>query len=1160
MGRLCMAHDDGHSGLPSGAGHFRRVAKHLSESSTGALRRLARCAPPLHSQPSPRCHQILKSSNVQTNLNAETPPTLRCPSGSPRQSSAQFGRPVASAMKEFAFMASVVAIAILGFASTASMAGSLSVSGGGTATYSRGIEVPPGAGGLAPSVGLSYAGGSGNGPLGYGWNLQGLSAITRCGPIQAIDAKRAGVTYSATDKLCLDGMRLIQTNESGDPAVTMNAVGVPVSSQANDAQGLSASSYREFRTEKDMYARVRAYGYANGDTSGASGPAYLKIWMKSGQIFEYGASPTADPNANALITRTGAANGAMVWALARISDTAGNRIDFKYEQRTPAWGTGPTSGSPTLGREWAIREIQYSGNKVVFNYDNDTRTDRAEAYQQSTKIVSVRRLESITTYVNSANTGALGPASNAVAVKTVALQYDTGPVSRRSRVISLRECAGAPGSTRCLPAETFTYSAGGGDAYTVNPAFRNDALALTVLRNSSDTIGTIAFDINGDGKTDLLRWGDSPANNGVWFSNGDGTFNSATTTFNIGVNLMRSDGCYRAYIADVNGDGLPDIVRYRSPTNRSGAACPSSDTNHLVFMNNGNGSFTQSTLTGPTLFLGPPQTNGPMTVSTSTFFLMDVNGDGKVDIITAATPALSSDACTGCTNVYLGNGAGNFAPVTSNVNNVNLYNYDGTTSPILTDLNGDGLSDLIAWRYKGSSVQTQIWLSRGDGSFDGGIQFLCGGPMCAPYKTPIDVNGDGKPELAIVGTLQLGGDAQNYQWMSVPTVPMGTVLDLNGDGLDDMLVTSDTPSGNTLHLSNGDGTFRVSTTFNLGVGMPVQLNKSDRTYGYLVGDFSGRGSVEFLRTASAPASGDATSNLLLVKSDAMPPDLMQTMRTSTGSTTTLYYVPLGNAVPSSPSAVGGRYIHERGNPDAVVSGAIDATPPLYVVVTSVADAGVGNSTVKTEYSYVGFKASLTGRGGLGFRKVLVETVSPNGDALTTTTSYLQNHPYTGMVKGVTIFSTTLGAAPNMAPQTLVANGYCDRTNTAGPGSGYDDCTVAAKVARPYQYKSTVVAYDLASTPLSVTTAAKQFNDTGDLTREDVTTTGSVAGVSQSFVQTTVNVYDAVDTNCSAIATCGWVTGRLNRSTITRSVPNSLDAIPRSAGNSANASSTQGTGP
>src|SRR3954464_5492351 len=41
----------------------------------------------------------------------------------------------------------------------------------GTAKYSIGLKLPPGTAGQAPELRLLYEGGSGNGPLGFGWQL-----------------------------------------------------------------------------------------------------------------------------------------------------------------------------------------------------------------------------------------------------------------------------------------------------------------------------------------------------------------------------------------------------------------------------------------------------------------------------------------------------------------------------------------------------------------------------------------------------------------------------------------------------------------------------------------------------------------------------------------------------------------------------------------------------------------------------------------------------------------------------------------------------------------------------------------------------------------------------------------------------------------------------
>ena len=150
--------------------------------------------------------------------------------------------------------------AIVGGLGAEGAAAQISVSSSGSPAYSQAIAVPPGIGGMQPNLSLMYAGGGVNGPVGHGWSLQGISMITRCPATRYTDGQPQGVVFGPSDKLCLDGQRLIQTDASG------NVAAFP---QTADAQGLS-SGWREYRTEKDSYARIRAYGVAGGDA--ANGP------------------------------------------------------------------------------------------------------------------------------------------------------------------------------------------------------------------------------------------------------------------------------------------------------------------------------------------------------------------------------------------------------------------------------------------------------------------------------------------------------------------------------------------------------------------------------------------------------------------------------------------------------------------------------------------------------------------------------------------------------------------------------------------------------------------------------------------------------------------------------------------------------------------------
>ena len=87
--------------------------------------------------------------------------------------------------------------------------GQLSVSLSGGATYSIPIAVPPGINGVVPQVALVYNSQGGNGMAGYGWNISGVSAITRIPRTKFHDGVVGGVNVDANDRFAFDGQRLV---------------------------------------------------------------------------------------------------------------------------------------------------------------------------------------------------------------------------------------------------------------------------------------------------------------------------------------------------------------------------------------------------------------------------------------------------------------------------------------------------------------------------------------------------------------------------------------------------------------------------------------------------------------------------------------------------------------------------------------------------------------------------------------------------------------------------------------------------------------------------------------------------------------------------------------------------------------------------------------
>src|SRR5205814_6128225 len=97
--------------------------------------------------------------------------------------------------------------------------GDFEVSANGDSTYTIQIEVPPGINEVEPDLSLVYSSHAGNGRLGVGWQLQGLSAIVRCDATPAVDRFRGTVSYGPTDRYCLDGQRLINVSGAyGSPS------------------------------------------------------------------------------------------------------------------------------------------------------------------------------------------------------------------------------------------------------------------------------------------------------------------------------------------------------------------------------------------------------------------------------------------------------------------------------------------------------------------------------------------------------------------------------------------------------------------------------------------------------------------------------------------------------------------------------------------------------------------------------------------------------------------------------------------------------------------------------------------------------------------------------------------------------------------------------
>src|ERR1700722_310013 len=375
-------------------------------------------------------------------------------------------------------------------------------------------------------------------------------------------------------------------------------------------------------------------------------------------------------------------------------------------------------------------------------------------------------------------------------------------------------------------------------------------------------------DVNNDGKLDLV----AGAVNGalVFLGNGDGTFKAV---------LKTSVGGEYVSLADLNQDGNLDLLG----TLEGGTAL-------IVAFGNGDGTFQTPTTYEPAGGCCSPQTVA----------VLDLNGDGKPDVVLTGNPDNS-------VAVLLNNGTGTLeAPVKYYVSadpfaliggkfgstqavglaitnlygvsvNLTLSSANGTlvAPPIqagpdggasyaaVGDINGDGKLDVV------QSVGGNLGILLGNGNFT--FQAPTTLPLTGISAGPIaigDLNGDKKNDLVVVGgpnysSLQVFLNTSKGTFAAPVAYPLSATNnyavilgDFNGDGKLDIAVTG--LNNNTLQilLNNGNGTFKPAITTSVTTPRSIA-----------VADFNGDGKLDAAVESYDGTTAQAQITVLFGKGD-----------------------------------------------------------------------------------------------------------------------------------------------------------------------------------------------------------------------------------------------------------------------------------------------------
>ena len=346
----------------------------------------------------------------------------------------------------------------------------------GAASYRIPLPTAAGTAGVVPELALAYDSQAGNGIAGLGFRLEGVSGIARCRQTTLRDGAAKALSWSADDRFCLDGQRLVLASRATDPD---QVAGTPAYGAPNTI----------YRTEVDSGVWVTAKGGTAGN------PDYFEARAKDGSVRHYGRTPSnSDTKA-----RLEHAGSTLVWSLRRFTDSVGNPVWYEY--------ANDADGQRLTEVRWAYGSKPGPGKghnaELTFTYED--RDDPIRGYVAGATLTTAKLLSKVTLRNNV--DGAFKE------VKTLSLEYEVlgdSVLDRTSRLKTIKDCVGTKaGDERCLPETTFTWPART-SGWESKPFSKAD---LTSGRKDLGLLTFLPADINGDGRLDMvwLQWDLDPS-------------------------------------------------------------------------------------------------------------------------------------------------------------------------------------------------------------------------------------------------------------------------------------------------------------------------------------------------------------------------------------------------------------------------------------------------------------------------------------------------------------------------------------------------------------------------------------------------------------------------------------------------------------------------
>lgn len=801
------------------------------------------------------------------------------------------------------------------------------VDNSGAATYQISIEAPNG-GKVTPQIGVAYNSQSGNGLVGYGCNITGITSITRGSKDLFHDGIQKGSSYSADDAYYLNGMRLIL--QSG-------------------TAGIEGAVYTP---EGEPYTKVIVHG--NCSTSSC----WFEVKSSDGVVCQYGKSS----DSRLVYSNRRTAIHVAAWYINRVENQYTDYATYNYSTSENLcirptsinYGTNNTK-SRGISNSISFSYASLGANSVPFTLeDRQGKTDM--------KLIGIRTSAGAQTY----------------------RQYDftyndngDGSHFKYSRLIQIDEKNGVGEALRPIKL-VWNYL----PSSNLTPSTLDVQTDINLPSVEETSKNFFAVDVNNDGISDILRI--TPAN---FSSRGYTTYN---TYLSVSLSQKGKDGkvTYKSpeYITlgptmnldgmeaiiggiqamDFDGDGYNDII-----IPEYGEVGPIRNECFYLLLG--------KDLAAGSVNLWSINTSLIATHENPLFTTFDINGDGKDDLFYIEKN--SKD------NIYNGEIISSAGGRKVHITSIG-FKFDHDPQKLFSaDFNGDGLNDLIFFydggykiyfnnggdssnvRFSESNVKTSsdlgncFRIEQGDFDGDGRMDFLYyieGNDFNIAFN-----NGDGtfalNPKAFTLDDLSNQDTSKDDDKFTI------LVYDIDHDGKSDIVISKAQyfhhggfRGRNSLKCtivkwiySGINNTYSIAKTINTG-------HAEDAEPQYLfIGDFDGDGAVELANYGTELYTGDDSKRDIIhvyrTGSDIMDKGKVSSIIDGLGKTTTISYNTGTDPNVYSPTNDGKYPVNSYTLPLSLVS------------QVNIDNGAAGRQNI--EYKYGGLKIHIAGKGLLGFTKI-----------------------------------------------------------------------------------------------------------------------------------------------------------------------------------------------